>query len=268
MNAEVLADFVPLENAGDASHLFTDLQTIRVLFYTDDPLQVTENSFFAVDLLRKFLDAHQPAFAKIEVAPLLSRNIDFFSESGGHAKNLLTDTLLGGFDQVWFFGLHRANLNRFTGPLINFRNRGGPKSELTPPEVDFLKAWMKTGGVLVAGDHAEDTPPDTVDSNLPGTLALGRALGSKVPRAHQFHTWEGGPTSLPSGSHNTQEPDGINILDSDVLEGDPKPQRLILARFDGKRPHQLFIGADGSEIDVFPDHTHEREVGIPTTFDP
>ncbi|HEX3561176.1 MAG TPA: hypothetical protein VHU19_18445 [Pyrinomonadaceae bacterium] len=131
MNAEVLADFVLLENAGDASHLFTDLQTIRVLFYTDDPLQVTENSFFAVDLLRKFLDAHQSAFAQIEVAPLLSRNTDFFSDSG-HAKNLLTDTLLSGFDQVWFFGIHRANLNKLTGPLSAFHRRGRKRDRCLP----------------------------------------------------------------------------------------------------------------------------------------
>lgn len=271
MNAEVLADFVPLEKAGDASHLFTDLQTIRVLIYTDDPLQMTETSSFGIKLLRKFLSAHQPAFAKIEIEPLLSRNTDFFDDSG-HAKNLLTggtNGVLSSVDQVWFFGIHRANLKEFTKPSINFRFRGGPRSELQPDEVISLKAWMKTGGVLIAGDHAEDTPDNltTVPSDLPKTLTLGRALGINVPRAHQLHTWEGAPTSDKNSSYDTQEPDGTSDLNDISLESDPKPQRLILARFDGGRPHQLFIAADGSEIDVFPDHTHEGKLDIPDSFD-
>jgi hypothetical protein len=272
MNAEVLSSFVPVEKAGGASNLFTDLQTIRVLIYTDDP-QVTEtlisSKSFGVGLLLKFLNAHQPAFAHIEVT-LLSRNTNFFDEKSGHAKNLLTDPLLSGFDQVWFFGIHRANLTQFTtDPLLNFRLRGGPRSELLPDEVASLKALMKTGGVLVAGDHAEDTPSflTTDPSNLPKTLALGRALGNRIPRAHQLRTWENGPTSDSGNSYDTQEPDGTTDLNDTKLESDQKPQRLILARFDGKQPHQLFKAADGSEIDVFPDHTHEGKIGIPDSFD-
>src|SRR5579885_1920633 len=265
MNAEVLADFVPLEKAGGASNLFTDSQTIHVLIYTDDPITVTETSSFGVALLRKFIDAHQPAFAKIEIE-LVSRNTNFFDENS-HAKNQLTDTRLGGVDQVWFFGIHRANLAQFTPQSVIDSNRGGPKSELLPEEVASLKAWMKTGGVLVSGDHAENTPPNTSDTNLPSTLVLGRALGSKIPRAHQLHIWEGGPTTDPNNSYDTQEPDGTTDLNNLDLQRDSKPQKLILARFEGGRPHPLFIAADGSEIDVFPDHAHEGEAGIPDSFD-
>lgn len=281
MNQDVLNSFVPREHAGSASYLFTYIPTIRVLIYTDDPVKVrdVEDQGFNIRLMKNFQGANQPAFARVEFE-LLSRNVLDGTQgvsAAGHAKEKLTGSLLIGYHEVWFFGLHLSNLTAFDWNN-DFTLRGGPESELTDPEVDSLRKWMgsdttvggRTGGVLITGDHSVNRPANTVPNTLPTTLSLGRALSRRVPRAHQLRTWEGGPTGRAANSFNTQEPNFGCDLDDQLLEGDPHPQKLILPRVDGNCPHKLFIGKDGKVIDVFPDHNHEGELLItdPTTNPP
>jgi hypothetical protein len=267
MIRESLTDFVPFENAGDASRLFADRQNIRVLIYTDDhKVNDTEDKPFGIGLLRKFLDAHQPAFGKVT---LVRKNRNSEPCPGNHAVNTLTQLLTDGdgFDQVWFFGLHLADLTEVV--CNNTTNAGAPESELTQPEVDFLRnEWMLTGGVFVTGDHSVPKPQKPVSSTLQSRLSLGRALAHRVPRARQLRTWDGGPVNdNPRLSYNTLEPDcGKDINDDDSLEGDTKPQNIILPRYDlsgdldpSGKPHYLFMD-DKCEITVFPDHMHEGEL--------
>jgi hypothetical protein len=83
-----------------------------------------------------------------------------------------------------------------------------------------------------------------------------------------LRTWDGGPVNdNPLLSFNTLEPDcGKDLNKEDVLEGDIRPQNIILPRYDlsgdldpNGKPHFLFMD-DKCEIDVFPDHMHEGEV--------
>lgn len=267
MALERLTDFIPREDAGRASHLFADVQNIRILIYTDDPAVQDENNetaAFGLGLLRKFMVAQQSDFGK-PVITVVNRNGT--SCETQHASRKLTSLPLDDFDQIWFFGIHMANL---TETICNgsYRERGGRESELTDDEVAVLLDWMQTRGVLVTGDHSSARSRRAIDTNLPPLLSLGRALGHRVPRAGELRTWQGGPTvSLPV-SFNTQEPRcGKDINFDELLQGDERPQRIIALRLDNQgnpdaeaAPHFLFRGRDRCVIDVLPDHTHEGEV--------
>jgi hypothetical protein len=274
MRYESLADFVPLRDAGNASRLFADRQDIRILIYTDDVrVADSDSTSFGIGLLRKFLDAHQPAFGKVTLVRV-NRNSEPCPTD--HALNRLTDLLKSSdsFDQIWFFGMHLADLTEAV--CLNSTQDGGPESELTDAEVDYLcKVWMKTGGVLVTGDHSVPSPPKAKDPALLKRLSLGRALGRRVPRAHQLRTWDGGPTNRPPLlTYNTLQPDCDSDLNNeDGLEDDVKPQNIILLRYnlsgeldpEGK-PHILFAYNRKCMIDVFPDHMHEGELVNPETL--
>jgi hypothetical protein len=241
------------------------------LIYTDDPEKVRDDETpgFNIGLMKKFQNANQPAFANVEFT-LLSRNVLGENQQlteAGHAREKLTASLLAQYQQVWFFGVHLSNLTAVEWEF-DITRRGGPESELTDPEVDDLRVWMGSdapaggmmGGVLVSGDHSEPKNPTSVPGNLPDTLSLGRALGRRVPRAHQLRIWEGGPRRDAANSYNTQESGGECDLNDINLEGDPNPQKLILPRSESGCPHPLFIKRDGKVIDVFPDHIHEGKV--------
>jgi hypothetical protein len=272
MPLEPLTDFPSRDKADDDSDLFADLSTIRILVYTDDPIEVTANETgdFGIGLMKKFLSEHQPAFAKTEV-DLISRNSGKKKEN--HATEKLTKVLPGGnYDQIWFFGIHLSNLSAFHWSGLNFKQRGGPESELTEAEVIFLKEWMRGNGVLVTGDHSEPpfataTFPDLPER--PELVSLGRALGHKVPRARLMRTWVEGPASS-GNNHDTLEANAA-CPDAKCLEGDIFPQRIIPVIFEDEherspRPHYTFAG-DKGVIVVFPDHMHEGKILEPNQFD-
>lgn len=241
--------------------------TIRILIYTDDPHGITKgNELFGLSTMIAHLKSHEPAFATFSVE-LISRNAD----AQNHAGNRLTPALLQQFDEVWFFGIHQADRPRFSLGVV----RGGPHSELEPEEIVALRDWMKSGGVLMSGDHAsplaEDVQPD---EPCPGGgaqdafLGLGRAIGHSVPRAGRLRKWEGTPTACKENSFNTQSPVAGFDVDSLILQADGLPQQLILQSFDpngkptttGGYAHPLFFYKGGALIQVFPDHAHEGAV--------
>ena len=183
--------------------------------------------------------------------------------ASGHASDKLTDALLAGYDQVWFFGVEQCNLP------------WAPENELTDDEVKALRSWMDAGGgVLMTGDHSNPRP-FMADPNLDSNVNLGRALGHRVPRAGQLRRWEGLPTANVADSHNTQVGDGVHSLDDLTLQDDAIPQQLILRKYSvgwhfvpwlrRYRPHPLFCGR-GGPIDVFPDHMHEGQLEIPASL--
>lgn len=253
--------------------------TIRILLYTDDPLGIRQgDGLTGLSRMQKHLHAHAPAFATLEVE-FLSRNAD----ASNHAGHKLTDELLARFDQIWFFGVHQVNRDKFNLGVI----RGGPQSELEPAEVEALTRWMRVnqetglggGGVLMTGDHANERPKDARPSDAFGDgpdsqdphLGLGRAIGRRVPRAGQLRKWEGDPTARSDKSFNTQAVvPGVDI-DNLLLQLDKRPQQLILQSFDIEgRPtagesyaHPLFFYKGGALIQVFPDHAHEGAVVLP-----
>jgi hypothetical protein len=257
--------------------------TIKILFYTDDPqIAPTDDfgQFFGLGSMIERLKSHTPTFADLEIK-WFSRN----SDAAHHADNKL-DVILNNevqetnepFDEIWFFGLHQSNTNQFS--LL--ARRGGPESELNANEVAALTEWMNVrdgkggGGILMTGDHSNETPPNVVVTSHNGHcaekteneafLGLGRALGRYVPRAGSLRKWEGAPTYHSENSFST-------ICDAG-FQTDRVPQQLQLRTVndDGDpdpngRPHPLFFYKEGQFIEVFPDHAHEGAVIIPPEDD-
>lgn len=249
--------------------------TIKILLYTDDPTTITDgNNLLGLGSMIERLKAHAPQFARLSIK-WVSRS----SDQNNHADNKL-DFLLSKelnetgapFDEIWFFGLHQANTDRFSLGIF----RGGPESELTPDEVEALDKWMKVdggtgGGVLMTGDHNNPVPPnwlpnkngrctDTVDK--PELLGLGRAIGRCVPRAGELRKWDGSPSSRGD--------DSLNTVASAGFQSDRVPQQLSLelVNADGEpdphgQPHPLFYYRPGRFVDIFPDHRHEGALANP-----
>lgn len=260
---------MPISDTNECSHFFRGLSgpTVRVLLYTDDPIRVrddaTEN--WSLGLMLQHFGAHTPAFASF-CFELVSRN----STASAHADRPIDELLQDGdFDEIWFFGVHQGNIVNQTGVFLN----GGPQSELTPKEITALTNWMligadndqRGGGVLMAGDHAEQLPEGAVLSGpLPasGLWGIGRALGHGVPRAGKMRHWDWPPRTGPNNQNTIVSTDGN--FDRPLFQYDNIPQRLDLIPFDQGQPHPLFLYRDGTFIDVFPDHMHEGAIRVPT----
>ena len=250
--------------------------TIKILLYTDDPNVISQGTnLLGLSSMIDRLKAHPPAFADLSVK-WVSRS----SDSQHHADNKLNVVMAReieetgeAFDEIWFFGLHQANTERFSLGVF----RGGPESELDSREVEALEKWMKIengsggGGVLMTGDHNNPVPPNLLRSTngrsartleTPELLGLGRALGRWVPRAGALRKWEGSPSSQSNNS--------LNTLASTDFQTDRVPQELIHHRVNAAgeldsqgQPHPLFFYQPRSFINVFPDHRHEGELVIP-----
>ena len=257
------------------AQLLAQRPTIKILLYTDDPNAITDGkNLLGLGSMIDRLNDHAPVFAKLSVK-WVSRS----SDQNHHADNKLDVVLRREveqtgepFDEIWFFGLHQANTERFS--LGAFR--GGPESELTVEEVAELDKWMKVdggcgGGVLMTGDHNNPVPPkwlrnkngpctDPVEN--PELLGLGRAIGRCVPRAGELRKWDGPPSSRIDESLNTLAKAGFQT--------DRVPQKLINEKLnaDGEpdpngQPHPLFFYHSGRLIDIFPDHRHEGALVMP-----
>jgi hypothetical protein len=264
-------------SSGIRHRLRVEKPTIKILFYTDDPVGIKDDdSFLGLRSLRFRLQAHKPAAADF--------GVDFVSRSStiaNHADNKI-DVVLDRevkqtgqpFDEIWFFGTHQTTTTSFAAGALG----GGPQSELDAGEVDALRQWLDVrtgvgGGVMISGDHSEKRPNNAVtvsppvcedDSSADDPLALGRALGRCVPRAGLMRKWAGGPTST-GDNHNTVVGGG--------LQQDGRPQTFRLVTFDASghpnlagSPHPLFFYRANSFINVLPDHDHEG--ALVDVFDP
>src|ERR1044072_214208 len=255
---------------------------IRVLLYTDDPQEVVETTGppFGLGAMMSHLRSHPPAFSRLCVK-LVSR-YTLGSAAASHKINTVLEEAEAAkkpFDQVWFFGLHQINKNKFELGI----GGGGPARELDKDEFVALKTRMDAGslGVLVTGDHANQRPGDALDNPdapIPDEearkapfLGLGRALGRFIPRAGMLRDWEGNPTADPRHSFNTQVLTFGTSLTQLGFQEDPVAQQLILKTFNerGKpalegRPHPLFLYKKGTAIILYPDHLHEGTVTLPT----
>ena len=250
--------------------------TIKILLYTDDPNVISQGTnLLGLSSMIDRLKAHPPAFADLSVK-WVSRS----SDSQHHADNKLNVVMAREieetnepFDEIWFFGLHQANTERFSLGVF----RGGPESELDAQEVEALEKWMKIengsggGGVLMTGDHNNPAPPNLLQSTngrvaqtveTPELLGLGRALGCWVPRAGALRKWEGPPSS--------QSDQNLSTLASTEFQTDRVPQGLIHERVNDAgepdpqgQPHPLFFYQPRTFINVFPDHRHEGKLVIP-----
>jgi hypothetical protein len=263
--------------------LEVEAPTIKILLYADDPDAVTESSseikFISLGLMLERLRAHEPASASLN-----PKYVCRYRRGGTEPANRIDDVLASEFaatgqpfDEIWFFGVHQANISKSTLGLFE----GGQHNELDANEVSAILNWMQEnklkefpgGGVLMTGDHSNQRPDNVVEPSCPEPnvdktlLGLGRALGRCVPRAGLLRKWEGPPTRDQTDRNNTVERPGN--------EDDITPQRLTLRKVNEAgdpdpqgQPHPLFFYKPGQWIEVFPDHTHEGSLTMPGSFDP
>jgi hypothetical protein len=260
--------------------------TIKILFYTDDrrislhPDVTAYANEFGVRILHDLLVEGAHDLASVDIV-LLDRH------RPTHGTIRLTADTLVGFDEIWFFTA-RWEPN----------THDNPHRELDDDEVEALEAWMRSGGVLMTGDHANPFGEESEVAPAPGgpiaatlglrdrlnerLLGLGRSVGHRVPRAGLLRRWEGGPPQFAEEFEkniNTQiVPGPSDDYDNLTYQEDEWPQRLILTTYpkenvgvpwgtpgSGRRVHRLFCGRHGP-IEVFPDHMHEGHVLVPETF--
>lgn len=154
---------------------------------------------------------------------------------------------INNYDQVWFFGA-RSNENE--------------PERLSDAELAIVARWMdeKKGGVFAVGDHYD----------------LGASLCAKIPRVKSMRKWtpaQGVPTNTGPDRHDTLRKghDGFYTFND---ESDDIPMPIDVTMFPTRgwspftintAPHPVLCGTKGI-IDILPDHPHEGEVIVPTSF--
>lgn len=239
--------------------------TINILIYTDSKdISEQENAVWSVSTVKTLIEGKSSPFARYKVE-VINRYEGFKDEDfPGKAEvpQKLTCDLLKRFDEIWFFGTYQVNVDQPWHQLD-----GGRENELDCDELKGLTSWMRTGGVLMGGDHSVHEPKGTPADDPKTFLCLGKALGHRVPRAGQLRKWDGPPTNLENTSFNTL----AHNLASDNAQRDEVPQVLKLVKGTGGSFHRLLMGRvpPGIDIpiDVFPDHKHEGEVIVPDPLD-
>ena len=197
---------------------------LSILLFLDSPVF---RDPFPLALLRAILEE---SGARVEVVDRVKEGVLTPIDAG----------LLAGHHELWFFLADKA-LAR----------------QLVEPEIEALRAWMdRGGGVLVTGDHA--------DLNLLGDYeGLGRAIGRRIPRARHLRIWDARP-GVTGGRLDTTDDDAAPGAESEELEQDAAPQRLLLPNLRGRGPHVLFLDSEGRRLDRLPDHRHEGLVVVPS----
>ena len=246
------------------------MQKIRILIYTDHIRIVDRNGDpTGIQDLIRFINHKAKGLVEVELTAI-NRHVSLITKSLSQGANKLSWGLLSGFDEIWMFGKRQRNL-----PADELQNLE-PYNELDDYEVAVLESWMNAGGGLMfTGDHSEPNPIDPNDECAePGHvtfLNLGKALGSRIPRAKQLRIWEGPPTYCPTPPQdnvNTQER-GKCFADLDSLchQYDDLPQVLLPI----SPAHKLFTYLNSNEmvvpITVLPDHMHEGKVLVPGSLD-
>lgn len=249
------------------------METIRILFYTDTTGFNTEGSktTYCASYLKRFIKLKLAKIADVEMT-VKCRHVDYQTDlPSKDAPTKLTSGLLSDYDELWMFGFGSEG-----------NSEKEPENELTDDEVKNLCDWMKTGGVMVTGDHSQISNDENACLNGadPNTFfSRGFTIGQKIPRAGQLRVWKGPPTNClvaaneieKSQTYNTNATGTCanNNLDADCLEMDEFPQRLEGL---GQPPHFLFCyDLDENKVPIpvsfFPDHKHEGRALVPDTYD-
>jgi len=160
------------------------------------------------------------------------------------------DLAISTFDVIFLFGINTT---------------GDP---LSGPALDRVKEFMQDGGgVFATGDHED----------------LGTGMSGAIPRVRNMRYWALAETPNASdASRLTTNLSGVDRVFEFDDQADNQPQRLyanfaipsdylLFTTFPPvstkvRLPHPLVRMADGSALDVYPDHAHEGECRIPTDF--
>lgn len=240
------------------------MKTIRILIYTDVLDFNTAGGSRAGTEMQGFIRQKLEKIAEVKIT-VKSRHFDLEQTPPAPALIRLTPELLADHDELWVFGFGNKD------------TRLNPEYGLDKDEVESLHDWMKTGGVLVTGDHSEPQDNNACAEGMDHSqfLARGSALGHRIPRARQMRVWKGPPTNCEVKPSELEKSDTQNTLErvgsdeEDALQSDNLPQTLEGL---SSPPHFLFLydlDADGNHIPItkFPDHQHEGRVLIPESYD-
>lgn len=243
------------------------MNTLRILIYTDMlGLDDSRNDFSVTDMCRFIrLNLSHEFDVKID---LRVRHFDYANNVPCHGATKLCLGLLKQYDELWVIGIETKE-----------NSIENPDFLLTGEEVESLKEWMKTGGVMVTGDHSQsdDTDDCKKQSDHSQFRSRGYSLGVRLPRAGQMRVWKGPPTncndlqpitSFADETYNTNEPgECSNNLNEECLEKDDRPQILEPMPDHFLLFYHLDECQQRIQIKHFPDHRHEGRALVPATLD-
>lgn len=224
---------------------------VKVLVVCDGGLNFGTGGFGLSEFLTAFNELESTTWIDYKVT-LAHRNTIINSSNPvvvAHISNFTFDNsvTLNDFDQVWLFGID------------SFVN-------ISPAESTVIENYMNGGGGLFAtGDHG----------------ALGGAMGANITRVKDMRHW----TNTPAGATNdTNEVSMTGRRRNDTNrpgagqttslffdnQSDNIPQTIAVRTFGTGLPHPLLsikksLRPSGI-IDIMPDHPHEGECKMETSF--
>lgn len=211
--------------------------TPRILVVTDGGLNGGDGGFG----LSHFLDVLGTTMVHGMTPSIVHRG-----RNDGGTDGAFDDLAITEFDVVFLFGIER------TAPALG------------DDAVTRIKRFMQAGGgVFATGDHED----------------LGTGMSGQIPRVRAMRYWAAAetPDVADETRLTTNLPGDDNAYSFDD-QSDRHPQRLypnfavgsdvpVLVPVGGVSPgrptHPLLRQADGSALDVYPDHPHEGECRIP-----
>lgn len=221
---------------------------VDVLLVTDGGLDFGSGDFGLRTFVTTLMQANYPARFSITLAHRGFRSGDAMMDGVNGIVRRITnfrfddpdDFSPDAFDQLWMFGILSA-------PGID------------DSEVRAIAEFMDAGnGVFATGDHA----------------ALGKAMGSEVPRVRSMRLWDSTPgideVSMTGFRRNDTNRRGHDVVSTFDDQSDDVPQtispkwyRTRIGIWEAIYPHPLLCGPDGP-ITVMPDHPHEGECVEPS----
>jgi hypothetical protein len=221
--------------------------TVNVLLVCDGSLNFGMEDFGLSEFLHTFNQLEATTWADYRVT-LAHRGQIINSPNPvvvNHISNFdfATSVNLNDFDQVWLFGIESGDSGR--GPI-------------TEAEKDAITAYMNGGGGLFAtGDHG----------------SLGNAMCGDIIRVRDMRYWiDTNEVSMDGRRRNdTNRPaagDATSVWFDN--QSDEIPQTIGVRTFGSGIPHPLLSISKSLRpsgiIDVMPDHPHEGECKLETSF--
>jgi len=216
--------------------------TPRLLVVTDGPLNAGTSGFG----LSRFVATLQATTIHGMTPIVVTR-----ARRTANADDAFDDLDISRYDVLFLFG---------------FNGEGDP---LGAPALDRVKRFMQRGGgVFATGDHED----------------LGTGMCGQIPRVRAMRYWARSETpNIRNSTRLTTNLAGTDRIFEFDDQGDSHPQRLFanyaipsdfpllqpfppISTSKVRQPHPLLRMADGSALDVFPDHPHEGECRIPEDF--
>lgn len=214
--------------------------TVRILMYADSTIGFRWGSFEGLKHVVATLQTDPWYWVRFDITRV-HRNLTAAASGGDDGPKRLDQLTLSDFDEIWLFGLAGGNL-------------------LQPAEITAVEQFMDNGGgVLTTGDHE----------------LLGQGISGALKRVGKLRMYPA-PAAMPDKWNNTLQDGNADGVYQFVEQSDAVPQPIRWRRYptwsfypvwfhQRVRPHAVLCGPTGP-IDIFPDHQHEGQVVIPSSF--